>query len=125
MSKALNTKRRSRQPVSLAFHLLFTVYVLSPAAAWLVPAAPCRGQSQVENPPAQTDEAQSALATDWAPELLDAILSSPNEEAHDALYRAAFAAGPAIVPQLEAAIKDDRTAEFAAQSLAFIRGAQA
>ncbi len=65
------------------------------------------------------------MATDWAPELLDAILTSSNEEAHDALYRAAFAAGPAIVPKLEAALQDDRTAEFAAQSLAFMGGAQA
>ncbi len=125
MSKALNTKSRSCRPVSVVFHLPFTVYVLLPAVCWLLPTAPCRGQSQVENPPAQTDEAQSVLATDWAPELLDAILSSPNEEARDALYRAAFAAGPAIVPELEAALKDDRTAEFAAQSLAFMGGAQA
>jgi HEAT repeat protein len=65
---------------------------------------------------------QSPLPGDWAPELLDGILSSSNQEASDALYRAAFAAGPAIIPQLEAALKDDRTAEFAAQSLAFIGG---
>ncbi len=58
-------------------------------------------------------------------ELLDAIERSPNPEAQDALYRAAVAAGPAIIPQLEEALKDDRTAEFAAQALAFIGGAQA
>jgi hypothetical protein len=62
---------------------------------------------------------------DWAPELLYGILSSPNEEALDALLRAAFAAGPAIIPQLTEALKDDRTAEFAAQALAFIGGDQA
>ena len=49
-------------------------------------------------------------------------MSSPNPAAHQALLDAAFAAGPTIVPQLEAALKDDRTAEFAAQSLAFIGG---
>lgn len=65
------------------------------------------------------------LPGDWAPELLDAILSSPNAEARDSLLDAAFAAGPAIIPQLEASLKDDRTAEFAAQSLAFIGGPQA
>ncbi len=68
---------------------------------------------------------QASSAGDWAPELLDAILSSTNTEAHDALLRAAFAAGPTIVPQLEAALQDDRTAEFAAQSLAFIGGGKA
>ena len=62
---------------------------------------------------------------DWAPELLDTILNSPNADARDALLDAAFAAGPAIVPQLEKALLDDRTAEFAAQSLAFIGGGKA
>ena len=62
---------------------------------------------------------------DWAPALLDGILSSPNEEAQYGLLRATFAAGPAIVPQLIEALKDDRTAEFAAQSLAFIGGEHA
>ena len=41
------------------------------------------------------------------------------------MLRATFAAGPAIIPQLTAALKDDRTAEYAAQSLAFIGGDQA
>lgn len=76
-------------------------------------------------PPANERSKSSPPAGDWAPELLDAILSSPNPEAHDALLRAAFAAGPAIVPQLEAALPDDRTAEFAAQSLALIGGEKA
>jgi hypothetical protein len=62
---------------------------------------------------------------DWAPELLDAIVNSPNAEARDTLLDAAFAAGPAIVPQLEKALQDDRTAEFAAQSLAFVGGGKA
>lgn len=70
-------------------------------------------------------EEAEPLPTDWAPELFYSILTSANPDAAEALYRAAFAAGPAIVPQLEAALKDDRTAEFAAQSLAFIGGPQA
>jgi len=61
----------------------------------------------------------------WVPNLLYGIIDSPNRNALDALYDAAFAAGPPLVPQLVAAIADDRTAEFAAQSLAFIGGEQA
>jgi hypothetical protein len=53
------------------------------------------------------------------------MLSAPNAEASDWLFRAAFAAGRSIVPQLAEALKDDRTAEYAAQSLAFIGGEQA
>lgn len=85
-----------------------------------------RGQQSAPlAPPTLLTEEEAPLPGDWAPQLLDAILGSPNAEARDALYRAAFAAGPGIVPQLEAALKDDRTAEFAAQSLAFISGARA
>jgi hypothetical protein len=65
------------------------------------------------------------LPGDWAPDLLYAILSSPNPDAQDALKRAAFAAGPALVPKLESALADDRTAEFAAQALGFIGGPKA
>jgi len=61
----------------------------------------------------------------WSPQKLYAILSSPNPEARENLYRAAFAAGPAIIPKLEIALKDDRTAEFAAQTLAFLGGERA
>jgi hypothetical protein len=56
---------------------------------------------------------------------LDGILSAPNAEAADSLFRAAFAAGRGLVPQLAEALKDDRTAEYAAQSLAFIGGEEA
>ena len=56
---------------------------------------------------------------------MDAIISSQNPAAAEALYDAAFAAGPALIPQLEAALKDDRTAEFAAQTLAFVGGEKA
>jgi hypothetical protein len=61
---------------------------------------------------------------EWAPVLLDAILSSHNPDAREALLDAAFAAGPAIIPQLKASLVDDRTAEFAAKSIAFIGGDQ-
>jgi hypothetical protein len=57
--------------------------------------------------------------------LLDAILSSANPSAAESLYDAAFAAGPDLIPQLQAALKDDRTAEFAAQCLAFAGGTKA
>jgi hypothetical protein len=66
-----------------------------------------------------------AMMDDWSPEALYRILSSPDSEAKDNLYRAAFAAGSAIIPHLQAALKDDRIAEFAAQSLAFLGGPQA
>src|SRR5271157_161071 len=75
--------------------------------------------------PAEADaDQEQALAGDWGPELLYGILSSPNEEAQSALLRATFAAGPAMIPRLTAALKDDRTAEYAAQSLAYIGGDQ-
>lgn len=80
-------------------------------------------QKQVAPPPAPTDTQQEdSVPGDWGPELLYGLISSPNEEAQLALVRAAFAAGPAIIPQLTAALKDDRTAEYAAQSLAYIGG---
>jgi hypothetical protein len=82
-------------------------------------------------PPAQAPENEGGeqepapLPSDWAAELLDGILSAPNAEAADSLFRAAFAAGRSIIPQLAIALKDDRTAEYAAQSLAFIGGEEA
>jgi hypothetical protein len=106
--------------------LLLTACCLPPSAFCLAqqPAAP----KPTDNPAASNvlpEQEEAPLPGDWAPELLDAILSSPNAEAHEALYRAAFAAGPAIVPQLAAGLKDDRTAEFAAQTLAFLGGERA
>ena len=56
----------------------------------------------------------------WAVILLDEVLNVPNRAARDHLLRAGFAAGPRIQPQLEKALEDDRTAEFAAQLLAFM-----
>lgn len=72
-----------------------------------------------------TDQEEAPPPGDWGPDLLYAILNSPNTDAGDDLLRAAFAAGPEIIPKLEVALKDDRTAEFAAQSMAFIGGEKA
>ncbi len=108
------------------------------AVCCLFLAAPCIAQQQgAPTPPGNVPQAQQApenegseegqapLPGDWAAELLDAILSAPSAEAADSLFRATFAAGRSIIPQLAEALKDDRTAEYAAQSLAFIGGAQA
>jgi hypothetical protein len=89
------------------------------------PAKPQKESAQAPAAPPTGAEPEQPLPGDWAPELLYGVLSSPNEEAQHALLRATFAAGPAIIPQLAEALKDDRTAEYAAQSLAFIGGEQA
>lgn len=60
----------------------------------------------------------------WSPARLYSILTSHDPQAREDLYRAAFAAGPAIIPKLENALKDDRTATFAAQVLAYFGDAQ-
>jgi len=72
---------------------------------------------------ADTDE--GVPSEDWAVQLLDAMANGSSGDAHDALLDAAFAAGPADIPQLEAGLKDDRTAEFAAQALAYVGGGDA
>jgi hypothetical protein len=105
------------------------------AAFCLLASTLCRGQQptppqgkQAEapaSPPVGAETSESPPPGDWAPELLDAILSSPNEEAQESLYHAAFAVGPSLVPPLAEALGDDRTAEFAAASLAFIGGQMA
>jgi hypothetical protein len=90
------------------------------------PPTPPGKVPQAQAPAKEGDEQEQApLPGDWAAELLDSILSAPNAEAADSLFRAAFAAGRSIVPQLVEALKDDRTAEYAAQSLAFIGGEEA
>lgn len=98
-------------------------------AFFLIALPVCAQTQQTTTPPPDSppteDQGEPLVPGDWAPELIDAILTSPNPDARDALMDAAFAAGPPIVPQLEAALKDDRTAEFAAQSLAFIGGPKA
>lgn len=95
-------------------------------AACLVLILPCQAQEQAGPPPATVPfEEEKPLPGDWAVELLFAMLNSPNSQAADEVFRAAVAAGPQIIPQLEEALKDDRTAEFAAQALAFIGGPKA
>ena len=76
-------------------------------------------------PASQEDSGQDGYPPcEWAPVLLYGIISSHNPDAHEALLDAAFAAGPEIVPELKASLVDDRTAEFAAKSIAFIGGNQ-
>jgi HEAT repeat protein len=107
-----------------AFCLLLIVFCLLPAPRALAQQAAAQSRATPNLGERQASE-ETPLPGDWAAELLDGILSSPNQEAQDALYRAAFAAGPSLVPQLAAALEDDRTAEFAAQVLAFIGGEKA
>lgn len=99
----------------------------APARAQASQPAASAAQDAGQKPAATTAVAgeQTPLPGDWAPELLYGIWNSPNPQAAQELYRAAFAAGPAIIPQLQAALKDDRTATFAAQSLALIGGSEA
>ncbi|MEJ2010034.1 MAG: HEAT repeat domain-containing protein [Acidobacteriota bacterium] len=86
----------------------------------------CQPSRLVASPASPLAQKQNELLNEkWSPEHLYSILSSPNPEARENLYRAAFAAGPAIIPRLEAALKDDRTATFAAQTLAYIGGEKA
>jgi hypothetical protein len=97
-------------------------------------AAGLLAQSPSSTPPAQArpaqpskdkeagDESQAESSRDWAAQLLDGILTAPNPDAADSLFRAAFAAGPSLVPLLAEALEDDRTAEYAAQAIAFIGG---
>lgn len=70
-------------------------------------------------------EEEKPLPGDWAVELLDKLANSPNTDASEALFRAVMAAGPDVIPQLAEALKDDRTAEFAAQALAYLGGEKA
>jgi hypothetical protein len=75
-------------------------------------------------PAAVAQERNHLLHEQWDPAKLYESLSSQDPEASENLYRAAFAAGPAIIPKLENALKDDRTAEFAAQTLAYFGDAE-
>lgn len=69
-------------------------------------------------------ERDRLLNNQWDPAKLYATLTSQDPQAGENLYRAAFAAGPDIIPKLEKALKDDRTATFAAQTLAYMGGAK-
>jgi len=125
----LRVTRRKR--VSRSFLGTFSLCVglcLLPGLAAYPQQQPVKSQKE----PAPSDELANAgaapeglLPGDWGPALLYDILSSPNQEAQDALLNATFAAGPAIIPQLKEALKDDRTAEYAAQALAYIGGNEA
>ena len=120
---------RKRRPFrSYGALCLWAALCLLPGVSGFSQQQPVKPQKEPAPSPAPAEvgtEQEQPLPGDWGPELLYGLLSSPNEEAQYALLRATFAAGPAIIPQLTAALKDDRTAEFAAQSLAFIGGEQA
>ncbi len=75
-------------------------------------------------PASVAQERSELLNQEWDPAKLYAVLSSQDPQVRENLYRAAFAAGPAIIPKLENALKDDRTAEFAAQMLAYFGDAR-
>lgn len=94
-------------------------------ACCLLVSAFARAQ-EPELPPDQTaEEEEKPLPGDWAVALLDKISNSPNPEVRDGLLRVVMAVGPPAIPLLEPALQDDRTAEFAAQALAFIGGEKA
>ena len=99
---------------------------LGPGALGFSQQPSVKPETPASHAPAVADaESEQPLPGDWAPELLDAILSSSNDEAPFELVRATFAAGPAVIPQLAVALKDDRTAEYAAQMVAYIGGEKA
>ncbi|MGO9275417.1 MAG: HEAT repeat domain-containing protein [Terriglobia bacterium] len=117
----------------------------SPPASEPKPSKPGASNPQAKASAAQPDKTPAAAASlastgananadtdteglppeDWAVQLLDAMVNGPSGDARDAVLDAAFAAGPAVIPQLEAGLKDDRTAEFAAQALAYVGGGDA
>ena len=123
------TERRNARSLCSWLHSAYclrpSVHCLLLTAFCLLLSVPCLAQQPATAPNPAAEEEEKPLPGDWAVELLDAIEGSPNPEARDALYRAAAAAGPAVIPQLEEALKDDRTAEFAAQALAYIGGEKA
>ncbi len=118
---------RALRSVLAAMSLLAGLFFVSgtPGFSQTAPVKPQNDPAPSRAPAVADTDQDEPPPGDWGPELLDGILSSPNVDAQAALLRAAFAAGPAILPQLAAALKDDRTAEFAAQSVAYIGGNQA
>jgi hypothetical protein len=108
-----------------AYCRLPTAFCLLLSAYCLLGAAVIRGQDPEPAPDQTVEEEEKPLPGDWAVALLDKIANSPNPEARDGLLRVVMAVGPAAIPMLEPALQDDRTAEFAAQSLAFMGGEQA
>ena len=121
------TKKHAARPYAGALCLGLGLSVLLGVSGFSQqpPAKPQKEPAPSPAPAAEGSEQDQPLPGDWGPELLYSILSSPNEEAQFGLVRATFAAGPAMIPQLSAALKDDRTAEYAAESLAYIGGNQA
>jgi hypothetical protein len=118
----------------ICFAATLSLCAVASAYSQAPPATPLQPEAQKQVAPAPVpatppttpaNDDDQPLPGDWGPGLLYGILSSPNDEASFALLRATFAAGPAVIPQLVEALKDDRTAEFAAQSLAYIGGEQA
>ena len=99
-------------------------------AAWLSACClegglPLRAQEAAPPPDQLTEEDQKPLPGDWAVSLLDTLSNSAGPEAREDLLRAIMRTGPAAIPTLETGLKDDRTAELAAQSLAYIGGDKA
>ena len=101
----------------------FVCLLLSACCLLSGPSARAQDPEPPPEPPAEEEE--KPLPGDWAVALLDQISNSPKPEVRDELLRAVMRVGPAAVPLLEAGLKDDRTAEFAAQALAFIGGEKA
>ena len=103
--------------------ILYFCLLLS--AHCLLSAPFARAQDPEPPPDPSIEEEEKPLPGDWAVALLDKIANSPNPEARDGLLRVVMEVGPAAIPMLEPALQDDRTAEFAAQALAFIGGEKA
>src|SRR5579875_49921 len=97
---------------------LFVVLSMSLAVA------PLRSASRPFEPLQEATSAETAEEPTpnyaWAPALLYDVISSHNPDAPNYLYDSVFATGPSMTPQLIDALKDDRTAEFSAQALAFL-----
>ncbi len=125
LTARVSSHGRSSLRVACKLALACLVVFLPVVALAQQPTPSSQTEAPVPSTPAASDQEEAPLPGDWAPELLYGIWNSPNSQAADALYHAAFAAGPPIIPQLQEALKDDRTAEFAAQSLAFIGGEKA
>lgn len=128
--------RSRRRALNWSLRVLCSAAVAAPLTAQGTPQVPVIRPkppvTQPVTPPVGDSTADPASSPDdnpppgdWAPAMLDAILSSSNPAAAESLYDAAFAAGANLIPQLQLALKDDRTAEFAAQCLALDGGTQA
>lgn len=99
-------------------------FLIGLAIACLSLGQPAR-MAAVPSPNPVAQDRNKLLNEKWSPAKLYAILNSSDPQTRQDLYRAAFAAGPVIIPKLQNALKDDRTATFAAQTLAYIGGSKA